>query len=290
MRLGFGFGAAFKAAIASGAVALLLHAPPARADDDDYWAPTEQEVRALDRHGALTVVRDLLTSSQINLCGFVGDHTTRAQELVAATGNAVTLRCAGIAQPVVMTFAPRAMRGFEGNERRETLHYCETRDGDAFYGRALREEDLSCFTSAGSRYGRYNRETLRRFITAWTYLSQAAATRPPNEAALRLDLATLPPITPDVEEALRRTQIQAELAIRENRLEDASRLYQATLTEHPGWAFGHYNHALLLGELEFYPIAIWRMRIYLVLTPGAPDARAVQDQIYQWEARLIGAD
>jgi hypothetical protein len=261
-------------------------APSASADDDDYWFPTEQEVRALGRHDALAVLRELLGSSQINLCGFVGDHTARAQELVIVTGNAVTLRCSGLAQPVAMPFASRAMKGFEGGPRRETLHYCETRDGTAYYGRPLREEDLSCFTSAGSRYGRYDRETLRRFITAWTYLSQAAAVRPPDEAALRISLANLPPITPDIEESLRRTQIQAELAIRENRLDDASRLYQAALTDHPGWAFGHYNHALLLGQLEFYPIAIWRMRIYLYLTPGAPDGRAVQDRIYEWEARL----
>jgi tetratricopeptide (TPR) repeat protein len=74
--------------------------------------------------------------------------------------------------------------------------------------------------------------------------------------------------------------------VRANRNIDAARLYRDALRTAPAWAEGHFNLGLLYGELELYPEAITEMRRYLYLAPNAPDARAVQDRIYEWEAAL----
>lgn len=281
MRHTVGIGALRCAAI----VAVVLLTPAASADEDDVWIPPQEELAAFDPFAALDTLREQLGANEINLCGFTADNTGRAQELVSVTGNAVTVRCAGIDEPVVFPFALNAMFGVGATERRERLMHCSAVDGAAFYGRARRDGELRCLTSAGPR-GRYDREALRRFVTTWTFLSQIACVRPADDAGVRQVIESAAPITPEIEESLRRTQVQAEQAIRENRMRDAATLYRAALTEHPNWAFGQFNHALLLGNLEFYPSAINRMRAYLVLLPNAPDARAVRDRTYEWEARL----
>jgi|CXWL01.1.fsa_nt_gi hypothetical protein len=87
-------------------------------------------------------------------------------------------------------------------------------------------------------------------------------------------------------EDLRRVQVQVEVAIRANRTVDAARLYRDALRTAPAWPEGHFNLGLLYGELELYPEAITEMRRYLYLAPNAPDVRAVQDRIYEWEAAM----
>jgi tetratricopeptide (TPR) repeat protein len=62
--------------------------------------------------------------------------------------------------------------------------------------------------------------------------------------------------------------------------------YRAALDVSPDWAAGHYNAALVAGQLERYGLAITEMRRYLYLEPNAPDARAAQDQIYRWEVLM----
>ncbi|MDX2276672.1 MAG: hypothetical protein NW206_14570 [Hyphomonadaceae bacterium] len=81
-------------------------------------------------------------------------------------------------------------------------------------------------------------------------------------------------------------QVQVELAVRASRTIDAARLYRDALRTAPAWAEGRFNLGLLYGELELYPEAITEMRRYLYLAPNAPDARAVQDRIYEWEAAM----
>jgi hypothetical protein len=52
----------------------------------------------------------------------------------------------------------------------------------------------------------------------------------------------------------------------------------------PWWPEGHFNRALIMGETKKYWDAMREMKRYLLLVPDAPDARAAQDKIYQWES------
>lgn len=84
----------------------------------------------------------------------------------------------------------------------------------------------------------------------------------------------------------RRTVVQADAMLKENRTEDALLLYLKGLQTSPDWALGHYNLALIYASLELLPEAIKEMKRYLYLAPDAEDARAARDQVYAWEAHL----
>jgi hypothetical protein len=86
-------------------------------------------------------------------------------------------------------------------------------------------------------------------------------------------------------EDVRRYRVQAEAAVSEKRFQDAANLYGKALYIAPWWPEGHFNAALILGDLGQYAKAIDHMQKYLVLVPNAPDARAAQDKIYAWEAK-----
>jgi hypothetical protein len=88
-------------------------------------------------------------------------------------------------------------------------------------------------------------------------------------------------------EDVRRYRVQAETAVSENRFQDAADLYAKALQIAPWWPEGHFNAALILGELHQYDNAIDHMRKYLALVPNAPDARAAQDKIYAWEGEKV---
>jgi hypothetical protein len=145
------------------------------------------------------------------------------------------------------------------------------------------------------------RETdARKFADALFALAQHArdAPRPVDAAAETLDAAaeklfaeaaaryrTANP-KPEFPEAARRLRIQAEVAVRDKRLEDATDLYEEALKLAAWWPEGRFNRALILGELKEYPEAMAEMKKYLMLVPDAPNARAAQDKIYEWEARV----
>jgi hypothetical protein len=63
----------------------------------------------------------------------------------------------------------------------------------------------------------------------------------------------------------------------------AANLYARALYIAPWWPEGHFNAALILGDLRQYDKAIDHMTKYLALVPNAADARAAQDKIYAWE-------
>ena len=88
---------------------------------------------------------------------------------------------------------------------------------------------------------------------------------------------------PELPEDARRYKIQAASAIKEKRYEDAIALYEKALGIAPWWPEGHFNRALLLGDQQDYEDAITEMKKYLALEPKAPNARAAQDKIYEWE-------
>jgi tetratricopeptide (TPR) repeat protein len=90
---------------------------------------------------------------------------------------------------------------------------------------------------------------------------------------------------PALPEEARKFRVQAESAIRDKDFRAAAGLYRQALTVAPWWPEGHYNRALLLGEVGDYEYAIAEMKRYLVLVPDAPNARAAQDRIYEWEGK-----
>ena len=102
------------------------------------------------------------------------------------------------------------------------------------------------------------------------------------EAAARYRAASTKPEFP---EAARRFRVRAEVAIRDKELEEAADLYHEALRIAPWWPEGRFNLALILGELKEYSEAMAEMKRYLALVPDAPNARAAQDKIYEWEGR-----
>jgi len=50
----------------------------------------------------------------------------------------------------------------------------------------------------------------------------------------------------------------------------------------------YHNLALLHAQENDPVLAIFYMKHYLLLAPDAPDSRAAQDKIYEWEAMMEG--
>lgn len=90
---------------------------------------------------------------------------------------------------------------------------------------------------------------------------------------------------PRFPEAARKFRVQAESAVRDKQFDDAAELYEEALNVAPWWPEGRFNRALILGELKEYAEATAEMKKYLMLVPGAPNARAAQDKIYEWEGK-----
>jgi tetratricopeptide (TPR) repeat protein len=90
---------------------------------------------------------------------------------------------------------------------------------------------------------------------------------------------------PPIPEDSRRLRVQAEDAIQQKDFFAAADLYRDALTSAPWWAEGYYNRAAILAEIGDYAAATREMKRYLLLEPRAPEARELQDRIYQWERR-----
>lgn len=90
---------------------------------------------------------------------------------------------------------------------------------------------------------------------------------------------------PTLPEDARRFKVQAEGAVADKQFESAADYYEQAIEIAPWWPEGHFNRALVLSETKDYDLAIIEMKRYLLLVPNAPDARAVQDKIYDWERK-----
>lgn len=90
---------------------------------------------------------------------------------------------------------------------------------------------------------------------------------------------------PTLPEDARRFQVQAESAVRDKSFAEAAKLYASALRIAAWWPEGHFNIALVLAETGDFATAIVEMKHYLALVPDAPDARAAQDKVYEWERR-----
>jgi hypothetical protein len=137
---------------------------------------------------------------------------------------------------------------------------------------------------------RQGREAADRLVDALLVLKTAALTLPsPDEEALfqeaaRNYRASAP--KPSLPEAARRFRVQAEGAVNDKDFYAAADFYQQALGVAPWWPEGHFNRALTLAETGDFGTAILEMMRYLALVPDAPDARAAQDKIYDWERKV----
>lgn len=142
-------------------------------------------------------------------------------------------------------------------------------------------------TLAGPEYQFLRMRDEQQFIAAWAGLQRPLAPRDPlTDIVFQEALHRVSSDPVDRNEENRRTQIQVEALIAANHLDAALAAYRGALDVSPTWAAGHYNAALVAGQVENYSLAITEMRRYLYLSPGATDARAAQDQIYRWEVLL----
>lgn len=134
-----------------------------------------------------------------------------------------------------------------------------------------------------------SREAAERFVNAAYLLSKGdvlPAGHPDSEetrfAKVAQHYRAADP-KPALPEEARRHRVLAEHAVSEKRFDDAVDAYAAALAVAPWWPEGHFNKAIIQGELQDYADAIRSMRCYLALVPQAPDARAARDRIYLWE-------
>lgn len=109
----------------------------------------------------------------------------------------------------------------------------------------------------------------------------AADTNDPFQEVVAKYLAANP--KPTLPEEARKFKVQAEFALQEKQFDKAVELFGKALDIAPWWPEGHFNRALILGETKKYWDAMREMKRYLLLVPDAPNARAAQDKIYQWE-------
>jgi outer membrane lipoprotein-sorting protein len=141
------------------------------------------------------------------------------------------------------------------------------------------EPDLQFFTPLGE-------DSARRLADALSVLKNAAPHLAADEEAHFQEAARnyrASATKPQLLEATRRFKVQAESAIGDKDFNAAADFYEQGLEISPWWPQGHFNRALVLAETGDYEIAIWEMKRYLALLPDAPDARAAQDKIYNWE-------
>lgn len=93
------------------------------------------------------------------------------------------------------------------------------------------------------------------------------------------------PNRPELPEDARRYGVQATTAAEHKSYDEAIALFAKSLEVAPWWAEGHFNRALLLSNQNRYQEAVTSMKQFLMLAPNAPDARAAQDKIYEWELK-----
>jgi hypothetical protein len=184
-----------------------------------------------------------------------------------ATGSALTLGCTTKTFTLRYRELPHAYLGSDNRHSMEPYYYICS-------GPAQGACEWKIYVRNGPG--------VNEFVAAWAALGQRpGAAEPADDAAFQDALRS--GAAPDTE-MLRRAQVQAETALRDQQLVRAARIYRDALARSPAWAPGHFNLALVYGELQLYTEAITAMRRYLYLSPKASDARAARDKIYEWEA------
>lgn len=91
---------------------------------------------------------------------------------------------------------------------------------------------------------------------------------------------------PTVPEFVRKFTVQAGSFVEEKNYQRAIELYQQALTVSPYYPLAHFNLAMLYATTKDFKKAITQMNSYIRLAPDAPDIRAAQDKIYEWELKV----
>lgn len=191
----------------------------------------------------------------------------------------------GIVTRTVQGSRPSVEFKWEAMPKIEVIH--DTVMGASFYGVRLSDDwAIWCQTdSAGLRpvCGKWLGEIFSFFRLRHTALVRGRAE---FEARFREALAKYPDPAgrPELPEEARRFKVQAEAAFRDRRIQDALNLYSQAAGAAPWWAEGFFNIALLAAELKQHDVAIRNMKRYLLLLPGAANAREAQDKVYEWES------
>lgn len=191
----------------------------------------------------------------------------------------------GIVTRTVQGSRPSVEFKYEAMPKIEVIH--DTVLGASFYGVRLSDDwAIWCQTSAPSLRlvcGKWLGEALSFFRNRHAAMVKGRAQ---FEARFREALAKYPdPASrPELPEEARRFKVQAEAAFRDRRIQDALNLYSQAAGAAPWWAEGFFNIALLAAELKQYDVASRNMKRYLLLLPGAANAREAQDKVYEWES------
>jgi tetratricopeptide (TPR) repeat protein len=175
----------------------------------------------------------------------------------------------------------------------DTIGFRTTGNADVIYWRSPKtpDPDLKVSEEKGlTTDSRYPGPTLREVSDAMLVLQSRASLLVGPGYAKRFDEAVVryrgAAAKPELPEEVRRYMVQAEALVRSQDPDRASCLYVLALDLAPWWATGHYNLALYLAALDEFDGAIIEMKRYLALSPDAPDARAAQDKIYEWEVKV----
>jgi hypothetical protein len=138
------------------------------------------------------------------------------------------------------------------------------------------------YGDAGNRSARRMASALLTLKAAWEAdFSPAADEAFKGIAETYRQESSKPPLPEDA----RRFKVQAEAAVQAKNWSKAAFSFREALLIAPWWPEGRFNRALILGEMGDYAVAAQEMQRYLLLVPGAPNARAAQDKIYVWEDR-----
>lgn len=93
-------------------------------------------------------------------------------------------------------------------------------------------------------------------------------------------------VKPAVPEYVRKLTVQATSFMEEKNYNQAIEYYQRALTVCPYYPLARFNLAMLHATMRDFRSAIQQMNAYMRFAPDAPDIRAAQDKIYEWELRV----
>jgi tetratricopeptide (TPR) repeat protein len=130
----------------------------------------------------------------------------------------------------------------------------------------------------------------KRLADALLYMKQSPQREQERQLALFEPIAARyreSQIKPQISEDQRRFIVQANALNQQKDYAGAIALYLKAVEVDPvSYPGAYFNLALLSAQMKrFYP-AITYMKQYLLLEPGAKDARSAQDKIYEWELTL----
>lgn len=92
---------------------------------------------------------------------------------------------------------------------------------------------------------------------------------------------------PTITEEQRKYIVQANGKNEKKEYQEALNFYKKAIEINPiSYPSAYYNMALIAAQIENYVDAIYSIKKYQLLMPDAPDARAAQDKIYEWEAEI----